>query len=71
MTESRDVRAKCYAQVRAVMRDGVSQYYREHPDLLNDPRSKEAVRRSLDGLRAIIQVLDGYEITDRRGGSNG
>lgn len=44
------------------MKEGVLAYYRANPERLGDGRSKDAIRESMQGLQAIFDVLDQYEI---------
>lgn len=56
-------RARCYNELRAVMADGMSAYYKAHPDRFGDARSLEAIEASTKyGLAQMLAVLDRYEI---------
>lgn len=44
------------------MKDGVLAYYRQNPERLGDSRSQDAIRESMHGLQAILDVLDRYDI---------
>lgn len=59
-------RAACYHRIRGVMKAGISAYYREFPQRLNDQRSKHAIDHSLRGLTRIFAVLDDYDIRLRQ-----
>ncbi len=59
------VRARCYAELKAVAVDGLEAYYVEHPERLHDKRSLEAIKASMQGLRRVYAVLDKYEIKER------
>lgn len=50
------------------MRDGIAAFYTSHPALFGDARSQDAVDHSLVGLRAILTVLEDYEITRKARG---
>jgi hypothetical protein len=58
-------REKCYDAVRNVMKTMIADYYRQHPELLLDERSQNAIRISLNGLQCIFDELDKWEITQR------
>ncbi len=58
-------RERCYAAIVADMQAGISWYYGIHKDRLGDARSGDAVAWSEQGLKRILKVLDGYDITDR------
>jgi len=60
------IRLECYSRIEAVMKNGVSAYYRKHPDLIGDERSQNAVKESVLGLQAIFAVLDDYVITKKK-----
>lgn len=57
-----EIRAACYDEIRNCMKDGVTAYYRQHSDRLDDARSKDAIQWSLEGLECIFTVLDKYEL---------
>ena len=63
MPEKRAARLECYAAIRKVMGDGIVHYYRNNPKQLDDARSKAAIEASMQGLRRILAVLDGYQIS--------
>lgn len=64
-------RAECYDRIRAIMRDGISVYYKLHTDRFGDERSEEAIARSVEGLRSILSVLEDFDLTKRTGVKNG
>lgn len=56
------VRTECYQLVRECLKRGIAKFYRENPELTGDERSQVAIDRSMEGLRCIFAVLDGYKI---------
>lgn len=57
------IRQECYARVKDVMETGILTYYNEYRGILGDERSQRAIQRSVEGLHAIYDVLDQYQIT--------
>ena len=60
------VRLECYSRIEAVMKNGVSSYYRKRPELIGDDRSQNAIKESVIGLQAIFAVLDDYDIVKKK-----
>ncbi len=44
------------------MKHGVLAYYKANPDRLGDARSQDAIHVSMEGMKAIENVLDRYDI---------
>lgn len=55
-------RTECYQRIRECIKTGIEDYYREHPKLFLDDRSRDALARSYRGLGAILKVLDDFKI---------
>ncbi len=65
MPTSDSVRDRVYTEITQVAKEGLARYYGEYPELLGDDRAKEALAWSMRGIKRILRVLDGVEITDR------
>jgi hypothetical protein len=60
--EGDQTRKDCYSALSQIMARRISKYYDARPNLRGDPRSKRAVKESVDGLNEIFRKLDEYEI---------
>jgi hypothetical protein len=58
-------RQQCYQRLREVMKQQIQEYYRGHPDRLMDERSEEAIKYSVEGLKAMFAILDQYLIEEK------
>lgn len=58
-------RQKCYTEIKALMRDDITTFYKENPDKFGDERSQVAIDISLKGLGRILMILDKYEIGEK------
>lgn len=58
-------RDECYGRIRECMKLALRHYYEHYPERLFDERGTEAVKVSLDGLDAILKILDDFEIEQR------
>lgn len=59
-------RQQCYDELRAIMADNLTAFYRAHPTYLGDERSTEGIMAVSVALGQMLASLDRYEITFRR-----
>jgi hypothetical protein len=61
--DARTPRAECYHAIRHLFSGAIVEYYRKHPDLLNDAPHLEAASYALLKLMdTVLAKLDEYEI---------
>lgn len=62
MTPADLERRALYHRIRAAVSDRLAGYYLSHPERMDDARGNEAQNASYDGLKAILAILDEYDV---------
>ena len=56
-------RDEAYTAIRLCVKRRISEFYRDHPDWMDDERSQLGIETLLTMLRCILMVLDRYHIS--------
>lgn len=62
-------RERLRAEIVAVVKEGLKRYYQEFPERVADERSGDALAWSWRGAKRVLDVIDRYEIRDKRNGT--
>ncbi len=61
-------RERLRAEIVALVKDGLKRYYQEFPERAEDERAGDALAWSWRGAKRVLDVIDRYEIRDKRSG---
>ena len=62
---SDEVRAECYQRLRDVLSSDMHGYFQQHPERINEERTRIGLQLVLLMLEKMLTVLEDYEICDR------
>ncbi len=68
MSKPLTARERLRAEIVVLVKDGLKRYYQEFPERVADDRAADALAWSWRGAKRVLDVIDRYEIRDKRSG---